>query len=40
MKECGFKSLVRIKKYKSYKGQQGKIARNLLKRKFEAPKPN
>jgi transposase InsO family protein len=40
MKECGLKSLVRIKKYKSYKGQQGKIARNLLKRKFKAPKPN
>ena len=40
MNECGLKSLVRIKKYKSYKGQQGKIARNLLKRKFNARKPN
>lgn len=40
MKECDLKSLVRIKKYKSYKGQQGKIARNLLKRKFKALKPN
>ncbi len=40
MTECGLKSLVRIKKYKSYRGQQGKIARNLLKRKFEARKPN
>lgn len=40
MSECGLKSLVRIKKYKSYKGEQGKIARNLLKRKFSARKPN
>ncbi len=40
MKECGLKSLVRVKKYKSYKGQQGKIARNLLKRNFKAGKPN
>ena len=39
MKECGLKSLVRIKKYKSYKGQQGTIARNLLKRDFKARKP-
>jgi putative transposase len=39
MKESGIKSLVRIKKYKSYKGQQGVIARNLLKRKFIARKP-
>ena len=39
MNECGLKSLVRIKKYKSYKGQQGKIARNLLKRNFNARKP-
>lgn len=40
MKECGLKSLVRIKKYKSYKGQQGTIARNLMKRKFKAQSPN
>lgn len=40
MNECGLKSLVRIKKYRSYKGQQGKIARNLLKRNFTARKPN
>lgn len=40
MNACGLKSLVRTKKYKSYKGQQGKIARNLLKRKFNARKPN
>jgi putative transposase len=39
MQECGLKSLVRPKKYKSYKGRQGKIARNLLKRNFKAKKP-
>lgn len=39
MNECGLKSLVRIKKYKSYKGQQGTIACNLLKRNFKATKP-
>jgi putative transposase len=39
MNECGLKCLVRIKKYKSYKGQQGKIARNLLNRNFNARKP-
>jgi putative transposase len=40
MNECGLKSLVRIKKYKSYRGQQGKIAPNLMKRNFKARKPN
>ena len=40
MKEAGLKSIVRIKKYKSYKGQQGTIARNLLKRDFKAKKPH
>lgn len=39
MKEYGLKSLIRVKKYKSYKGQQGRIARNLLKRDFKASKP-
>jgi putative transposase len=39
MKECGLKSLVRIRKYKSYKGQQGKTRRNLLRRNFKARKP-
>lgn len=39
MKEAGIKSLVRIKKYQSYKGQQGTIARNLLRRDFKARKP-
>jgi putative transposase len=39
MKEAGIKSLVRVKKYQSYKGQQGTIARNLLNRDFKARKP-
>lgn len=39
MQQYGLKSLIRIKKYKSYKGQQGKIVRNLLKRNFKASKP-
>ena len=36
----GLKSLVRIKKYKSYKGKVGVIAPNILKRDFTAIKPN
>jgi len=39
MNEQGLKSMVKIKKYSSYKGQQGKIARNLLNRNFTARKP-
>lgn len=34
------KSVVRVKKYKSYKGTQGTIAPNLLNRAFKATKPN
>ena len=40
MKLLGLKSLIRVKKYKSYKGEQGKIAPNLLKRNFKAEAPN
>ena len=40
MRELGLKSLVRIKKYKSYKGQRGKGAANILQRNFKALKPN
>ena len=40
MKELGLKSLVRMKKYRSYKGNVGKIAPNILKRDFVATKPN
>lgn len=32
--------MVRIKKYRSYKGEVGKTAPNLLERNFEAAKPN
>lgn len=39
MKLLGLKSLIRVKKYKSYKGEQGKIAPNLLARNFKATQP-
>lgn len=34
MKELGLKSLVRMKKYRSYKGKIGKIVPNILNRDF------
>ena len=40
MKALGIECRVRMKKYKSYKGDIGKIAPNLLQRNFEATKPN
>lgn len=40
MKELGLKCVVRMKKYRSYKGQVGKIAPNVLDRDFNAEKPN
>ena len=40
MKELGLVCRVRIKKYRSYKGEVGKIAPNLLNRDFHADKPN
>ncbi len=40
MSQLGLKCMVRIKKYKSYRGKVGKIAPNLLKRNFKANKPN
>ncbi|KQL21239.1 integrase [Cytobacillus solani] len=40
MKELGLKCLVRMKKYKSYKGAVGKIAPNILDRQFRADHPN
>ncbi|MGG0238484.1 IS3 family transposase [Bacillus rhizoplanae] len=40
MKELGLKSLVRMKKYRSYKGKIGKVAPNILERNFTAEKPN
>ncbi|MGG5735649.1 IS3 family transposase [Bacillus cereus group sp. IBL03679] len=40
MKELGLKCLVRMKKYRSYKGTVGKIAPNILERNFKAERPN
>ncbi|MGD7785970.1 IS3 family transposase [Escherichia coli] len=40
MKELGISSLIRVKKYRSYKGEQGRICDNLLKRNFDAKRPN
>lgn len=40
MKELGLFCQVRMKRYKSYKGEVGKIASNLLNRDFKAEKPN
>jgi putative transposase len=34
------KSIIRVKKYKSYKGEQGRIAPNLLNRAFKAERPH
>lgn len=40
MSELKLKSLIRRKKYQSYKGEQGKIALNILDRRFKAKRPN
>ncbi|WP_265165389.1 IS3 family transposase [Salinimicrobium tongyeongense] len=40
MQELGISSLIRVKKYTSYRGNQGKIAANLLKQNFKADRPN
>ena len=40
MKALGLVCRVRIKKYRSYKGEVWKIAPNLLNRNFYAEKPN
>lgn len=40
MGELGMNSLVKIKKYKSYKGEVGRAAPNLLKRRFKAKRPH
>ena len=40
MRLLGLKSVIRVKKYKSYKGEQGKIAPNILERNFKATVPN
>ena len=40
MSELDLKCLVRMKRCRSYKGQTGKIAPNILERNFKADKPN
>ena len=40
MKELGLICHVRMKKYRSYKGEVGKVAPNLLNRDFHADRPN
>lgn len=40
MKSLGLKSIIRVKRYNSYKGEQGKIAPNILERNFKATAPN
>lgn len=40
MKELNLKCMVRMKKYRSYKGEIGKIAPNLINREFKAEAPN
>ena len=39
MLELGIKGKIRRSKYKSYKGEIGKVAPNVIKRNFEATKP-
>ena len=40
MRENGIKCQVRLKKYRSYRGREGKIAPNVLERDFKATIPN
>lgn len=40
MKESSLKCTVRMKKYRSYRGEVGKVAPNLLARDFHAERPN
>lgn len=40
MGKLGLKSLVRLKKYKSYRGQAGRIASDKIQRDFYASKPH
>ena len=40
MHDMKLSAKIRRQKYRSYKGQQGKIAKNYLKRQFHADKPN
>ena len=40
MHKLGLKCLIRIKKYRSYKGEVGKVVANVLARNFKAEAPN
>lgn len=40
MGQLGLKSVIRTKKYRSYKGQQGKAIPNILNRDFKCARPN
>ncbi len=40
MNACNIKCQVRIRKYRSYRGNVGSIAPNILERNFKADKPN
>jgi transposase InsO family protein len=40
MSQLGLKSLVRVKKYRSYQGEIGSAAPNVLERQFTAKRPN
>ena len=40
MTAMGLKSLVRIKKYQSYRGSEGAVVSNELKRQFQAERPH
>ncbi|TNX53501.1 IS3 family transposase, partial [Enterococcus faecium] len=40
MAELDLKCTVRVKKYKSYRGEPGRIAPNKMERKFTAEEPN
>jgi putative transposase len=40
MQQLQLKSIVREKRYKSYKGQIGTVAKNQLARQFQASAPN
>lgn len=40
MQELKLKSLVRVKKYRSWRGDVGRIAPNLMNREFSAQQPN
>ena len=40
MRTLHLKSVIRIKKYKSYKGEMGKAVKNILKRNFKTKSPH